>query len=103
MLRFLDHFGTLNRDFAKAHIAPPPPGAPSVYEISEVWICRNEGARFVRPLEGFEEFAEGELIGTDGERDIRAPYDHCAVLMPKAQLVPGREMVTLARREHATR
>jgi predicted deacylase len=99
MLRFLDHFGTLDRDFADEHILPLSSEVRSIYEISEVRICRNQQARFVRPLEGFEEFAAGELIGSDGEREIRAPYDNCAVLMPKAQLVPGREMVTLARRQ----
>ncbi len=103
MLRFLDHFDMLDRDFAQEHILPPPPEAPSVYEISEVCICKNRQARFVRPLAGFEEFAAGELIGTDGEREIRAPFDRCTVLMPKAQLVPGREMVTLARRQQELR
>jgi predicted deacylase len=103
MLRFLDHFDMLDRDFAREHIAPAPPEAQSVYEISDVFICKNQQARFVRPLQGFEEFVAGELIGSDGDSEIRAPYDHCAVLMPKAQLVPGREMVTLARREHAAR
>lgn len=101
MLRFLDYFGTLDRGFADEHIVPLPSETPSIYEISEVCICKNAQARFVRPLEGFEEFAAGELIGTNGEQEIRAPYDRCAVLMPKAQLVPGREMVTLARRQQA--
>jgi predicted deacylase len=97
-LRFLDHCGVLDPAVAAAHIKPAPAEASGVYEISEVRICRNGQAGFVRPLEGFEEFAAGELIGNDGEQEIRAPYDRCAVLMPKAQLVPGREMVTLAQR-----
>lgn len=97
-LRFLDRCGVLDPEFGRAHIKPAADAPPSTYEISEVCICRNGRAGFVRPLEGFEEFAAGELIGSDGEREIRAPYDRCAVLMPKAQLVPGREMVTLAQR-----
>ena len=97
-LRFLDHCGILDRSFAAAHIKPVPEHPLSIYKISEVRICRNGGAGFVRPLEGFEEFAVGDLIGSDGVEEIRAPYDRCAVLMPKAQLVPGREMVTLAQR-----
>ena len=97
-LRFLDRCGVLDPEFGRAHIKPAADAPPSTYEISEVCMCRNGRAGFVRPLEGFEEFAAGELIGSDGEREIRAPYDRCAVLMPKAQLVPGREMVTLAQR-----
>lgn len=98
-LRFLDHFGLLDRDLARAHIVAPAAAAPTRYTIAEVRTCRGEGAHFARPLRGFEEFAAGELIGHDGEREIRAPFDRCAVLMPKAVLVPGREMVTLARRQ----
>lgn len=97
-LRFLAHHGLVDRDFAAAHLKPRPAEAATVYTISDVVICRGGDAGFTRPLEGFEEFAAGELIGHDGEREIRAPYDRCAVLMPKAQLVPGREMVTLAKR-----
>lgn len=97
-LRFLDHHGLLEPELADAHIKARAPEPATIYEISEVFICRGNQAGFVRPLEGFEEFGAGELIGSDGEREIRAPYDRCAVLMPKAYLVPGREMVTLARR-----
>ncbi|HEX6980965.1 MAG TPA: succinylglutamate desuccinylase/aspartoacylase family protein [Alphaproteobacteria bacterium] len=97
-LRFLDRFGMLERDFAEAWIAPVPDVKPDIYEISEVRVCKGASACFVRQLEGFEEFAVGELIGHDGEDEIRAPYDRCAVIMPKFQLVVGREMVTLARR-----
>jgi predicted deacylase len=96
-LRFLDQHGLLEKDFAAAHRRPAASPASDTYEISTVHICRNGNAAFVRPLEGFEEFAAGELIGNDGEREIRAPYDRCTVIMPKAQLVPGREMVTLAK------
>jgi predicted deacylase len=98
MLRFLDLCGILDRDVAATHIKPVPDQPAAIYEISDVRVCKNGGAGFVRSLEGFEEFAAGDLIGSDGEEEIRAPYDRCAVQMPKAQLVPGREMVTLARR-----
>jgi predicted deacylase len=96
-LRFLAHHGMLDEDFRAAHLAPLAPEPVHLYVVSDVVVCRGRDAAFVRPLEGFEEFAAGELIGHDGEREIRAPYDRCTALMPKAQLVPGREMVTLAR------
>ena len=96
-LRFLDRHGLLDKDFAATHRRQDVAATADLYEISDVYICRNRDAAFVRPLQGFEEFAAGELIGNDGEQEIRAPYDRCAVIMPKAQLVPGREMVTLAK------
>lgn len=97
-LRFLDRFGMLERDLAVQHVQPIPEETPAVYVIASVKMCKSAQARFVRPLQGFEEFAAGELIGSDGEDEIRAPFDRCAAIMPKAELVPGREMVTLAQR-----
>ena len=53
--------------------------------------------RFVRPLIGFETFAKGELIATDGADEIRAPCDDCTILMPARRPIVGREAVYLAR------
>ncbi|MBI3453678.1 MAG: succinylglutamate desuccinylase/aspartoacylase family protein [Rhodospirillales bacterium] len=98
LLRFLGYFGVLADDFLAQHMTPTVPETPAVYEISEVRKATTNRARFVRPLIGFEEFAAGELIATDGEVEIRAPYNRCAVIMPKAQLIAGQEIVTLAKR-----
>jgi hypothetical protein len=46
---------------------------------------------------GFEEFAKGELIATDGADEIRAPCDHCTVMMPARSAIVGREGVYLTR------
>ena len=53
--------------------------------------------RFARPLVGFETFARGELIATDGDEELRAPCDECTVLMPTRRPIVGREGVYLAR------
>lgn len=98
MLRFLKPFDVIDKEFIAAHLEPDVPGAFVVYEISEVLKAKTNEASFVRPVQGFEEFQEGDVIGFDGEQDIRAPFDRCAIIMPKAQLIAGREMVTLARR-----
>lgn len=98
VLRFLRHYDVIDRDFAAAHLDPPHPGTPTVYDVTRVVMVKTDYARFVQPMSGFEEFAAGELIAIDGEEEIRAPYDRCTVVMPKAQLVKGREMFTLARR-----
>ena len=60
-------------------------------------MVRTPAFRFVRPVVGFETFAAGELIATDGEGEIRAPED-CTILMPTRQPIAGREAVYLARR-----
>ncbi|HSE77968.1 MAG TPA: succinylglutamate desuccinylase/aspartoacylase family protein [Alphaproteobacteria bacterium] len=97
-LRFLRHFDVIDRAFAERHLEPPTDGEPTTYRITEVVTVKGEGARFARPLVGFEEFAKGELIGFDGVAEVRAPYDRCAAIMPRAVIVPGREMVSLGRR-----
>jgi hypothetical protein len=46
---------------------------------------------------GFEVFAKGELIATDGAGEIRAPCDDCTILMPARAAIVGREGVYLSR------
>jgi hypothetical protein len=47
-------------------------------------------------VQGFETFAAGELIATDGAEEIRAPED-ITILMPTRKPVVGREAVYIAR------
>ena len=47
--------------------------------------------------DGFETFAKGELIATDGDEEIRAPIDDCTIFMPTRQPIVGREGVYLTR------
>ena len=60
-------------------------------------VIQTPEFRFARPLVGFESFAEGELIATDGAEEIRAPCDDCTVLMPARAVVVGREGLYLTR------
>ena len=46
---------------------------------------------------GFETYAEGELIATDGTLEIRAPCDDCTIFMPARVAIVGREGVYLTR------
>lgn len=89
-LDFLAHFGVVARE-----IAPPPPARR--FELLQTWVVQDAGFRFTRPLVGFETFDEGELIATDGDREVRAPCPRCTVLMPTRQPIVGREGVYLAR------
>ncbi|HSV54981.1 MAG TPA: succinylglutamate desuccinylase, partial [Burkholderiaceae bacterium] len=65
--------------------------------LLQTWVIKTQEFRFVRPLVGFEVFAEGELIGTDGTEEIRALCDDCTILMPTRMPVVGREGVYLSR------
>ncbi|MBE7941094.1 MULTISPECIES: succinylglutamate desuccinylase/aspartoacylase family protein [Ramlibacter] len=89
-LDFLAYFGL---------VAPrPAAGQPQRrYQLLQTYVVRTPAFRFTRPLVGFETFAAGELVATDGDAELHAPED-CTVLMPTRAPVPGREGFYLARR-----
>ncbi len=91
-LDFLAHFGLIERE-------PVPAHAPQRrFELLETRMVHTPEFRFVRPLVGFETFARGELIASDGEQgEIRAPCDDCTVMMPARVPIVGREAVYLTR------
>ena len=92
-LGFLAHFGLIDSEKAS-----PPAARQRRFELLQTCMVRTPAFRFARPLLGFETFAEGELIATDGEAgEIRAPCDDCTVLMPTRQPIVGREAVYLSR------
>lgn len=90
--RFLAHLGLIEADPDWPPVAPP-----RRFELLQTVVIRTPQFAFSRPCVGFETFAEGELIATDGPDAIHAPCDRCTVLMPARVIVPGREGVYLAR------
>jgi predicted deacylase len=90
-LRFLAHFGLIERDGAASA------GPQRRFELLSTAVVKTEGLRFARPLVGLETFSKGELIATDGPDEIRAPCDECTVFMPTRKPIVGREAVYLTR------
>ncbi|HQY38337.1 MAG TPA: succinylglutamate desuccinylase/aspartoacylase family protein [Giesbergeria sp.] len=91
-LDFLAHFGLIERAGQRAE-----PLVQRRFELLETCMVRTADFRFVRPLVGFEVFAQGDLIATDGPHDIRAPCDSCTIFMPTREPIVGREAVYLTR------
>jgi predicted deacylase len=89
-LDFLAHFGLIDR-------ALQPEATQQRFELLQTWVIKTPDFRFPKPLLGFETFAEGELIAIDGDEEVRAPCDHCTILMPTRKPVVGREGVYLSR------
>jgi predicted deacylase len=89
--RFLAHFGLVDRPVA----APAAPARR--FELLRAHVIQNESFAFLRPVIGFETFAEGELIATDGALEIRAPCDDCTIFMPARAAIVGREGVYLTK------
>ncbi|MDB5858591.1 MAG: succinylglutamate desuccinylase/aspartoacylase [Ramlibacter sp.] len=90
-LDFLAHFGL---SAPRPDREPPP--AQRRYLLLETRVIQTPEFRFARPVVGFETFAAGELIATDGVAEIRAPED-CTILMPAREPIVGREAVYIAR------
>lgn len=87
---FMAHFGLL--DAAPA----PTVAAQRRFQLLQTCMVKTTEFRFTRPCVGFEVFAKGELIATDGADEIRAPCDDCTILMPTRTPVVGREAVYLS-------
>lgn len=91
-LDFLAHFGLIERD------VPAAPRAPQQrFELLQTCMVTHADFRFVRPVIGFETFAQDELIATQGPDQIRSPCNGCTVLMPTREPIVGREAVYLSR------
>lgn len=89
---FLAHFGLIEADARRAS-APPQ----QRFELLQTWVVKTPEFRFARPVVGFETFAQGELIASDGDEEVRAPCDDCTILMPTRLPIVGREGVYLSR------
>lgn len=100
-LGFLAHFGLVDAsDAAEAKASASSAEAPDTtrrFELLETHMVTTPDFAFVRPLVGFEVFAEGELIATDGQGEIRAPCDECTIFMPTRDPIVGREAVYLTK------
>ena len=97
MLRFLLHFGAIERDFAAPHLAPLP-AAQRVVEVTQAVTIASDDFRFAAPYVGMEVIAHaGTVIGHDGAQAVATPYDNCVLIMPSMRLKKGETAVRLGR------
>jgi predicted deacylase len=101
-LAFLKHTGVLSAATASelsvrltgVDVFARPKETPQRYELISTHVIRTPNLRWVRPLQGMEVFAKDEIIGYDGDFEVRSPCDDCTIFMPLAAYraaVPGRE------------
>ena len=91
-LDFLGCFGLIERD-----LMTRPREAQRRFELLQTLVVQTPEFHFTRPVVGFEEFAQGELIATDGGVEIRSPCDRCTIFMPARTPTVGREAMYLTR------
>lgn len=75
----------------------PLPSAQRVVRVETAVTVKTDAFEFAQPFTGLETLAAGDLIGTDGHEEIRAPHDGCVLIMPSRRLTPGATAVRLGR------
>jgi predicted deacylase len=96
-LRFLARFGVIDPEQGPLRFAEVPLPQKAV-EVTHPVTITAEVFRFARVFTGLEVIAEaGTLIGWDGDREVRTPYDDCVLVMPSKRLYRGQTAVRLGR------
>ena len=97
-LRFLACLELLDPAYAAEHMPKTVPPKPRVIEVTQAVTIETNSFSFVEPYEGQEVLAKaGTIIGHDGGREIRSPYDDCVLIMPSRRLAKGQTAVRLGR------
>ena len=100
MLRFLIAAGSVRPDDVAAIGGPEFDAHPRqrVIEVTEAVTISGDRFDFAGDFRGLEVLEKkGTLIGHDGEREVRTPYDNCILIMPSRRLVRGQTAVRLGR------
>ena len=100
MLRFLIELGVVTRDdvagLGEADFDAHP--HQRVIEVTQAVTITGNDFDFAEDFRGLEVLAKkGTLIGRDGGREVRTPYDNCVLIMPSRRLVRGQTAVRLGR------
>ncbi len=99
MLRFLVHTGALDIESVGPYLEENE-AAQRVVEVSGPVTIETDNFRFVEEFQGLEVIERaGAVIGYDGDKPVRTPYDDCVLIMPTQRTVghKGTSAVRLGR------
>jgi predicted deacylase len=99
-LRFLVAVGAATADDLAPIGGPEFAAHPRqrVIEVTEAVTISGDRFEFADEFRGLEVLPkQGMLIGHDGAREVRTPYDNCVLIMPSRRLVKGQTAVRLGR------
>ncbi len=96
-VRFLRATGVVAPDFAE-EIAGTAAPEQRFIEVTQAVAIEAERFTFARSFEGGEVIPQaGTLLGHDGDRPVRTPYDDCVLIMPTRRTYRGQTAVRLGR------
>jgi predicted deacylase len=96
MYRWLVMHGMIDPEVAEPHLRPLPE-RQRVVRVEAPVTVETDRFVFAQPFTGLETLEKGTLIGTDGDKEVRAPHDGCVLIMPSRRLTPGATAVRLGR------
>ena len=97
-LRFLLAVDAIDEDDVRPYLSDAAPDPQRLIEVSEAVTIDTDDFRFADTYYGMEIIpTAGTLLGTDGDREVRTPYDNCVLIMPSRRLVKGQTAVRLGR------
>jgi predicted deacylase len=97
LLRFLDHFGMLDRA-AKRHLDGETPRPQRVVEVTSTVTIASDAFRFTQPVHGLQVIDRAATVyAMDGAAEIRTPHDDCVLIMPTRKPKRGETAVRLGR------
>jgi predicted deacylase len=74
------------------------PASQRLIEVTHAVTVNGGPFRFTQDFQGLEIIPRrGTVIGHDGARPVRTPYDDCVLIMPSRRLGPGLTAVRLGR------
>ena len=100
MLRFLVALGILAQEDAAPIGGPDFATQPRqrVVAVTEAVTITSDRFEFAGDFRGLEVLTpKGTLIGRDGSREVRTPYDECVLIMPSRRSGKGQTAVRLGR------
>jgi predicted deacylase len=98
MLRFLGHFGMLDRDLAEKHLDNGVPSPQRIVEVTSTVTIGSDEFRFTQPLHGLQVIPRAATVyAMDGGTEIRTPHDDCVLIMPTRRPKRGETAVRLGR------
>ncbi len=98
MLRFLRRTGAIDAKLAELHIVARELPKQRAIEVTGPATIETDAFRFASDYRGLEVIPKaGTIIGFDGEREVKTPYDDCVLIMPSRRLRRGETAVRFGR------